>query len=163
MAPLLPVGLLRPSSKSFRSHRLSSSFPARPQVQASDQPVRRRPLVPVTTSGLSRATWIGAMHWRGRRRGRSRHTWSRTPAPPSPGPSGQPVLAGSCGSFTALGHHRATGVSPPRTGSFTRWHAYLLLNFSMLQDTALLKIPGIPAANFMPQFPLNAVGVGPAT
>lgn len=89
-----------------------------------------------------------------------------TPGPghPAPlrdaGPSRQGLwLEGFCGPFTSLVHRRATDVSPPRTRGFARWDVYLLLNFSLLQETVLLRIPGIPAANFMPQFLLNAVGV----
>lgn len=80
-------------------------------------PARRWPLLPVTTSGLSRATWMGAAHRRGRRRGHSRHPWSRTPAPlTAQGLQGRPVLAGLLRFLPGVVHRGAAGVSPPRTG-----------------------------------------------
>lgn len=129
-------------------------------------------MAPVTTSGLSHGQELGrmdrgmgAMHWRlrrGCRWGHSSHTQSR----PSCSSNRRQVLLGRacglqclCGSFTSLAHNGATEVSPPRTRSFARWNVYLLLNFSMLQEAALLRSPGITATNFMPQFLLNAVQV----
>lgn len=77
----------------------------------------------------------------------------------TPNPLTEQVLQGGarglqcfCGSFTSLVHKGATKVSPLRSRSFARRNVYLLLNFSMLLEAALLRIPGITTANFMPQF-----------
>lgn len=125
----------------------------------------------VTTSGLSHTPELdhmdggmGTMRWRLRRG--CRWGTADTPVPDILLFSQAAVLQGRawglycfCGSFTSLAHNGVTEVSPPRTRSFARWNVYLLLNFSMLQEATLLRIQGITATNFMPQFLLNAVRV----